>query len=267
MSKPKRAKKPKAPPKTRWEKSADRENARRLTKAPLLVAMGVTPLVTAEERQAKHEASMAAAEAQREQHRAKGEAEAAAVRVELEATLTPDELAHVDATRSALPTGHGWDVSHWRKAIHAKREASSPTTMPAEPEELASDPRRQVRVAPTPQLSLFESNDDPGEAPVSLEHVVPPCDDCGWKPAKSPFAYNLHRFDCPGLMGFLVGLWERCGECKEAREKGGRACEAHLARTRACAKEGHIPGPSKRPDECEIACQRCTVGMPSPKAA
>ncbi len=265
MSKP-RTKKPKAPPKSRWEKSADRENARRLAKAPLLVSMGVLPLVTAEERQTKHERRMAALEAQREEDQARLEAEVTAVRVELEAKLTAEELAHVDATRPSYPEGPSWDLTHWRKAIDAKTATHEPPLPKATDGQIASDPRRSRRADPTPQLSLFEPNNVPVDEPVHLDRA-PPCDDCGWKPGETPFAFNIHRQDCPGLRAFFAGLWDRCDACKVTRQKGGRACEDHLARTRACAKEGCIPGPSKRPNESEVACQRCGAGMATPQAA
>lgn len=271
MSKP-RTKKPKAPPKTRWEKSADRENERRLKKAPLLVTMGVIPLVTADERERKHLQGEAIIAALEEEGEAELVLKALVLRAELEATLTPEEIAHVDAGRKALPSGTVWDLDLWSGAIKEKLAVGLPKapTYKAKLREIDQEVLDRQRR----QLPLFKSDELPAELPPPREQTVPDCPDCGWKPKGTIFSHNIHRADCPGFRAFLLGLWERCEPCKEARRQGGRACEAHLLRTRACASEGHIPvltahpypHPSA-PDAKHIACERCSVSLGVAEAA
>jgi hypothetical protein len=111
MAKPKE---PKAPPKTKWEASAERRNARAVAKAPLFAHAGLVPVVTAEEQQ-RHVEGMADDFAARTaalhaRHRAK----AAQWRAEVAGHVTAEAIAALEQRLTAIPKSPEYLADFWR---------------------------------------------------------------------------------------------------------------------------------------------------------
>lgn len=86
-----------------WERSAARENARRVAKAPLLAHAGLVPLVSPEERQRRMEAHRAQGMARLDEMHERARVRAAEARAALAARLDAPTLARVERYLSAFP--------------------------------------------------------------------------------------------------------------------------------------------------------------------
>jgi hypothetical protein len=107
---------------TRWEKSAERENARRRRDAPLFVAAGIVPLATPEEREAAHERGMADFAARQAQSLRRCLESANAHRDEILAARGAEFVAEIDRAwdgkgARGAPTSHEYLADFW----HSKK--------------------------------------------------------------------------------------------------------------------------------------------------
>lgn len=267
----------------RWERSADRANERSRRKAPLFFAAGLVPIVTAAERKAKlGGAHRRAIEHDRERLRVEAE-KGAEFREQVRLQVSAEKFAELEGRRHERAT----EAAFWGSVLDAllDREVARIETAPS----LRDMP--EPPSPPQPQVALF------GELPggkvvplvaeghalpleqVAAEHGVdltapelpdpPPCPDCGWvwRPYDK-LAFNIHSPGCPGLRAVLLGLRENCADCKARRKLYARPfwgpCDAHRARTLACATDGCIPGPSDDPDVKIEICTRCRIYIGAP---
>ena len=277
--------------KKRWERSADRANERLRTKQPLLVAAGIVPLVTPDDRKAKlgdarRRARIDSAARERAQA-AKG----VELREEVRQRLGPEKFAEIEGRRHGLTS----EAQFWGGILDGIRNRENGKLDGAASLRDMPDP---TPLLPAPQVALFGELPSGETVPlvvaghtraledIAAEHGIdlaapqrpdpPPCPDCGWtwKPYDA-LVYNLHNPNCPSWRAFLLGMDEGCADCKATAKRYSRPpggpCEAHRARTLACAREGCIPGPPKHHYMGE-ACQRCGISIGAapyarPKAA
>ena len=104
----------------RWQRSADRENARRDRKAPLFAWGGLVPHVTAAERQEAVEGRCAALFRQLAEGRAKSARLAVRYRADVGAVVSPEELAALDARWAAF-RGPKEDPTYLASYWHTKK--------------------------------------------------------------------------------------------------------------------------------------------------
>lgn len=281
--------KPKGPPRTRWEKSADNENLRRWNKAPLFVHAGLIPLATPEEREAKFGDARERAERGIAEMDARNAALAAGYREQVQARVSAEELAELDVKveRWGLANAFMFWGSVIRDLDKAAGVVEPVVAMVAAPrarvaqlplfvvaEKTGADVPlvRDGKLRPVSDLAADGCETDP-EKRVA-EHVPPelrgPCPDCGWVSGGIFIGAlsKVHPSGCPSLRAFLLGLFEQCADCKARgnRRDGSCACEAHRARTLTCALEGCVPGPApKKPaylaDSPHQFCQRCWLNI------
>jgi hypothetical protein len=258
-----RSKKPPAPPKTRWEKSADRENERRRKKAPLFVHAGVVPLATPEERQQRYERGLetrlAGLREQEKQQAEKG-AKAAAVREEIARLVSPEELAEMDRVRGSYPSNHDYSVGFWAEKLAALRGETKKPAVVIEKRTL----RKKLAAEAARQLPLFEPPPPTPEeilaAPDPIPEPRPPCRECG-------FLFDSgkpHPVTCAALIGLFAGLAHGCEACRSRRDSPNGACNEHLAAAKLCETEGHVPHvPTKGYRAGWTVCSRCDVTVPA----
>lgn len=274
---------PKGPPKTRWEKSADRENERRRAKAPLFFHAGLVPKVTPEEREARFGPAFQGQIEREDLERIQRENERGGeLRERVRAIVSAEKFAELEER-----TGRWLSVASYYGPIldELVRDATSlPEPAPA---------RLRVRRLPILQEALFLEVPGHGEVPAVIDgkaipHAViaaelgvdvdappclpppVPCPDCGWLPKMWPPASKLeldvHPMTCPSLRAVMLGLRENCAACRVRHHSGppNPPCEAHRARALACQAEGCVPGPDPMKKDYTIGrefCQRCLSSM------
>lgn len=270
--KKKRVRKPKGPLKTRWEKSADRENDRRRKKASLFVHAGIVPLATPAEREAKF----------------------GGAREEAERSFEEDRIRRERRGAELEERGRGWpSEEHYYGFILEEMAREARGGSHAKPIEVPAAPPAPPQAVQTPLFMVLPTGAEVAavvegkaipQVELAAEHgvdlsapmLIPakPCPDCGWfplPPEKSKtLDLHVHPPGCPGFRAFLLGMSENCPDCKahHARIAGAPrgACEVHHARCLACAHEGCIPGPA--PARWSYAsgefCQRCWISMRAP---
>lgn len=282
-AKKKRARKPKGPPKTRWEKSADLENARRWNRAPLFVHAGLVPLATPAERQVVIERHRTLAEQGHEERQRAEAARGVELREKVRALVSPEKFAELEAQRH-FPN----DAGFYDRVLRQIEGRDKPPVI--------ERPVRRLPMAPV-QVPLFvgvtadldtpavvEGRAVPIEV-IAAEHglvVVAPgdelppspgCVDCGWVagPDTTPGKPNVHDQCCPSMRGLLLGLRESCPACrtKVYSTAPNPTCEVHRARTLTCQREGCIPGPPRGSDAKYATpgdefCERCGINMKAP---
>jgi hypothetical protein len=109
---------------TRWERAAERENARRAASAPLLAAGGMLPVATADERELRWERIAAEAELRLRLSRERAERTGAMLRAEVAERVSPEALAALDARRAVLPRSAEYSADFWRRIAAGKAEYS-----------------------------------------------------------------------------------------------------------------------------------------------
>lgn len=285
-AKKKRVRKPPGPTKTRWEKSAERENARRWKKAPLFVYGGLVPLATPAERQEHIELIWKDGDRRREAQEQQDAARGQELREKVRARVTPEKFAELEVryTTSKFPS-EAIFFSHVNDELDRAEGLRLPVALP----------KRARREQPQ-QGTLFAELPSGAEVPavaeghtlslaaIAAEHGIelatagpelppsPGCSDCGWVgPApgevSSVINVNVHPRSCPAMRAFILGLRENCPDCRKRRYSSAPAstpCEVHHARTLACEAEGCIPGPPTSPHDDDPSCQRCRISMEAP---
>lgn len=295
----KRVRKSKGAPKivrTRWEKSADRENERRRAKAPLFVHAGVVPLATPEQRQVQIEGGLRRFEEQRQATVLREEQEAITKREDVRGRVTPEEFAKLEARCQSRDGrvfgGYPSLWFYWTSIIDSLNNAGKPSMHEVDASAgrvLARERDVQTElfaVAPTGvEIALVADGLAVSKAVLAEAHGIdlnreaqpelppaPPCPDCGWSPSPpgtlAVADMNIHEGCCPSLRALILGLSERCVDCKGRSGLYSTSfwgpCEAHRARTLACAHEGCIPGPSPYSYMDGEFCTRCKINMRAP---
>jgi len=275
---------PGEPKKTRWELSAERENARRQKKAPLFFHAGLVPRATPEEREARFGDEFRARIEREDLERRQKEADAEDnAREQVRNLVTPEQFTELEEKRSDDRP------NYWRLVLHRIHEARAPkaptefqaSLAPLEARTRADVRRRLPLFVELPSGDVVPAVVDGKAIPIeqiAAEHgldtdhpelVVPEsCPGCGWKPGPGDgVRFNFHDPNCAHFRAFLLGLSENCADCKAIHRKYAGApygvCPAHLERTLACQQEGCIPGPPPREylASCGEFCQRCGVSM------
>lgn len=105
----------------RWQKSAERENKRRTSHAPLLAFAGLIPLTTAQEQQKKTEAMLTRFWAQLEEHRKQSELDWPRYRALCEVEA-PEQMPALDArfahVRTYVPDDPAYRCDFWYQRWH-----------------------------------------------------------------------------------------------------------------------------------------------------
>lgn len=283
-AKKRRARKPKGPQKTRWEKSADAENARRWKRAPLFVHAGLVPLATPEERQVIVERHRTLAEQGQEERLRVAAARGVELRERVRELVSHEKFAELEAQP------HWPDDAGFFDRVLRKIEGRD------QPPVLVERTVRRLPMVPV-QAPLFVGVEADLDTPavvegravpidvIAAEHGIaafvgeelppsPGCIDCGWVsgPGKDPADLNVHNLSCPSMRAFILGLEENCEACRTKRYSTvpSPPCEAHRARTLTCQREGCIPGPPRRGWIAKTAspgdefCQRCGINTKAP---
>lgn len=94
----------------RWEKAAERENARRAAKAPLFVYAGLVPRTTAAEQKAKVERVQDGLACRLAAHDEESRRKIDVMRADLRALVGDEAMAALDAKRKIYPKGLEYDL-------------------------------------------------------------------------------------------------------------------------------------------------------------
>lgn len=199
--------------KSRWERAADRQNARIARDNPLFVRAGIAPLTTAAGQQARVEKIVNDFDARIAAGEVKDVERAAELRAQVAALVSWRDLLELDVKRLNYPKTGIYAVEHWQGELARLRPAVVTATS-AEPTAAPPRPAVQLVLGEAPALV----ND---EGPVEVApRVRPPCGECGWIPGS-----GYHPGDCAALRALQWKLG-RCADCN-ASPAGG--CAAHVA--------------------------------------
>jgi len=97
----------------RWQKSAERQNARLTARAPLLAHAGLVPVATAEGQQAKVEHAIGDFERRSAALAAEHEAQGALFKERVAALVTAKELAELERRRAWCPKSPAYSADFW----------------------------------------------------------------------------------------------------------------------------------------------------------